>query len=51
VIFIPGAFFWIHLHWAGVSATLLSAGIFPSRIKPILVILPVYHFELGKVAL
>src|SRR6185503_18907709 len=33
-----GAFFCIHLHCAGVRATLLSAGIFPSRNKPILII-------------
>src|SRR5690349_5960233 len=29
---------WIHLHWAGVNATLLSAGILVSRISPIVVI-------------
>jgi len=31
----PGKFLTIHLHCAGVRATLLSAGIFPSFNKPI----------------
>jgi hypothetical protein len=31
-------FFCIHLHWAGVSDTLLSAGALPSLINPILTI-------------
>src|ERR1043165_6697007 len=34
-IFRLEAFFWIHLHCAGVNATLLSAGILPSFINPI----------------
>src|ERR1700733_6688712 len=37
MILTSGAFFWIHLHCAGVRATLLSAGTFLSRSKPIVV--------------
>ena len=37
--FISGKFFLIHLHWVGVSATLLSAGTLPSFISPIVFIM------------
>src|SRR5882757_3669765 len=38
-------FFNIHLHCAGVSATLLSPGTRPSRISPILVIFPLFIYS------
>src|SRR5690606_74417 len=36
-------FLCIHLHWAGVNATRLSAGVFPSRISPIWIIVRVWY--------